>query len=453
MRIKKINCSSARLRPCLHLVLGMLALLVSLAQPSSAAPKTLPTDFNIVLIVIDTLRADHLPAYGYRQSTAPFLSKLAAESVLFKRAIATSSWTSPATASIMTSLYPFQHGVLMGMNSTKKLWKQDPSIKLNRIPEEVTTIAEFLKGAGYRTFGVSDNGNICTAMGFTQGFDHFKTYKNKGAKFVNKTVLGWRTKLKQSPKSFLYLQYMDPHTPYLRHKPWYKNRGNMKDNTVAAYDSEINFLDKKIEALYTALGWDTNTLIIVSSDHGEEFWEHGKLGHGKSLFSEVLHVPLFFYMPKLGFKPQIVSTNVSPIDIAPTLRAMLGLKEDGALSGESLTPFLFGKATPKSERYFLGQVWKQKPDGREVEMTSITYKDWRYITSQTKDWKYPAKVDRINKMLFSLGADPLEQTSIIETHLKIKEQLILQISNMQRTLKKYPQAFSDYDFTQLKGVH
>jgi arylsulfatase A-like enzyme len=142
-------------------------------------------NYNVVLIVIDTLRSDHLPFYGYKKNTAPFMSDLARQSVVFKNAFSASSWTSPATASIFTSLYPFQHGVLLGLMAILKANAEDPSIRVNRIPEEIETLPEVMKKNGFRTYGVSDNLNIGIKQGFTQGFDRFETFNYNGAPRVN----------------------------------------------------------------------------------------------------------------------------------------------------------------------------------------------------------------------------------------------------------------------------
>ena len=140
---------------------------------------------NVVVIVIDTLRADHLPLYGYAHPTTPFLSELARDGIVFDRAYSTSSWTAPATASLFTSLYPFQHGVVTGMVATLRARRLDPTITLNAIPGEATTLPEIMRRAGYRTFGVADNLNICAAEGFDQGFDEFRSYNDRGAAAVN----------------------------------------------------------------------------------------------------------------------------------------------------------------------------------------------------------------------------------------------------------------------------
>ena len=173
-----------------------------------------PARPNIVLVVIDTLRADHLPFYGYPKETTPFLSELAAQGVVFENAYAASSWTSPATASIFTSLYPFQHGVTMGLLAQMQLIKKDPRIKVNRIPKELTTLPEALRINGYRTFGVSDNFNISENQGFGQGFDRFLSFSHRGGQFINEQILQLKKEILAGGKYFLYVHYNDPHRPY-----------------------------------------------------------------------------------------------------------------------------------------------------------------------------------------------------------------------------------------------
>lgn len=153
--------------------------------------------YNIVLIVIDTLRPDHLPFYGYSIDTAPFLNELSAKSVVFENAYAASSWTAPAAASIFTSLYPIQHGVVTGMRAHDIVTEENQSITLNRIPDKLSTIAEVLKGAGFKTYAVADNVNISEEMGFDQGFDKFVNFQYVTAEGVNENLLKWEKDIKK----------------------------------------------------------------------------------------------------------------------------------------------------------------------------------------------------------------------------------------------------------------
>ena len=159
-------------------------------------------NFNIVVIVIDTLRSDKLDAYGYEKVTAPFLTEISKKSILFENSFATSSWTAPSTASIFTSLYPFQHSVLMGLLAQVNAKKIYPDLKLNRIPEEIETMPEVFKNAGYSTFAISDNSNISKKQGFDQGFDKMITKSYKGAGKVNKRLMSWKDEIMKSEKYF-----------------------------------------------------------------------------------------------------------------------------------------------------------------------------------------------------------------------------------------------------------
>ena len=238
---------------------------------------------NIVVIVIDTLRQDHLPFYGYPKDTAPFLSKVAARSVVFENAYSVSSWTAPATASIFTSLNPIQHGVTTGMLATRKLQMINSKIKLNKIPNQLETMPEVLKKAGYKTYAVADNFNISEEEGFDQGFDKFITYNYKTADRVNDTLKKMQKEIKNAGKYFLYIHYMDTHEPYHKRAPWFEESDDPREVKISAYDSEINYVDGKIKEAFEFFGWDENTLVIITSDHGEEFYDHGKWGHGENI--------------------------------------------------------------------------------------------------------------------------------------------------------------------------
>ncbi|GAJ09937.1 unnamed protein product, partial [marine sediment metagenome] len=206
-------------------------------------------------------------------------------------------------------------------------------IRVNRIPEEIITLAEILKEAGYATYSVACNINISRIQGFDQGFDRFQRidyYQDQT--LVNKQLQAWVDEIRSQKKYFLYIHYMDPHQPYHKREPWFgRYRQEARDplsNLVARYDSEINFVDQKIQQMFQRFGWDKNTLMVITSDHGEEFKEHGRLGHGKTLYSEVLHVPLMLYHPGGGIPGKVVDTNVSLVDVAPTITSFVGIPAD-----------------------------------------------------------------------------------------------------------------------------
>jgi len=333
-------------RSLLFLVLVCVSIgVAACSKPEDSRP-------NVVVIVIDTVRADHLPFYGYAKNTAPFLSELATRGTVCETTYSTSSWTAPATASLVTSLYPLQHGVLSGFRATQVRRQTDTRITLDRIPEPVQTVAEVLQDAGYATFAVTDNPNICNEMGFAQGFDRFQNFHDEGAAVVNRAVLAWSRHLESADPYFLYLHYMDPHRPYVNHDPGYQPVGDERRDAIAAYDSEIAFVDGKIRELYEHFGWDENTLLVVTSDHGEEFQEHGGWDHGRTLYGEVLDVPLVFVFPQGVSAVDRLSAGVSILDVMPTIRNFVGLPPSGQDQGISLLAACGGEKLASDRLHF-----------------------------------------------------------------------------------------------------
>jgi len=326
---------------------------VLLASLSASACSSEPPGPNVVLVVIDTLRADHLPFYGYENQTAPYLDSLAARGVVFERAWSTSSWTAPATASIMTGLYPNQHGVTQGMKLVQTMQQEGATtLTLNRIPTAIETVPKLMKSRGYRTFGITDNPNICKEEGFEGGFDRFKNFDYRNAPLVNRTLANWSDKIKSSDGWFVYLHYMDPHFPYYEREPWYqapppghdKNATSEREREIptlrATYDSEINFVDHHIRQALELLEVDEETVIVIVADHGEELMQRSNdKQHEFKLYSELTHVPLVIVHPGAQLTRSRVPHTVSIIDILPTLREIIGAPASSVDAGESLVPY------------------------------------------------------------------------------------------------------------------
>jgi len=346
-------------------------------EATAVGPAAQPP--NIVLIIIDTLRADHLSFYGGLATNTPTLSALAARSALFANAFAASSWTPPATASLHTGLLPFQHGVLSGFHVFREQQKgPTASIMINAIPQEVQTLAELLKEQGYRTFAVTDNINICKAEGFHQGFDRFVNNDYKTAERVNQYVREWADDILSGGKFFLYLHYNDPHHPLNGHFPWYKKSDNSRKNLVSQYDSEIEYVDRKIAEVFRLLRLGDDTLIIFASDHGEEFWDHGGLGHGYNLYNEVLHVPFVFSFPPPDKISGIINHRITTMDLLPTIRDYLGLPANDGLAGRSLLPLLRREAGITDDRYLIAHL-KRKTDGTGAKTSrSVIHAQWKW---------------------------------------------------------------------------
>jgi len=367
-----------------------------------------PVRPNLVLVVIDTLRADRLPFYGYPKETAPFLSELAAQGVVFEKAYAASSWTSPATASIFTSLYPFQHGVTMGLLLQKQLINKDQSIKVNRIPKELTTLPEAFRINGYRTFGVSDNFNISEHQGFGQGFDRLLGFSHRGGQFINEQILKMKKEILAEGKYFLYIHYNDPHRPYRISLEEGEKSGRRLADMKATYDKEIAHVDRCIKELYDEFGWSQNTLLIVTADHGEEMNEKHRYGHGKSLFNTVIHVPLLFYYPQGQiFSGKRLTANVSTMDILPTLISFLDFPRMKGLSGKDLVPEVKGSAKSSSDRFIFSHLHVKSGSRDDNLQKACLYREHKYIyRSPDKHWFYNLKEDpgeRRNR--FSDGRD------------------------------------------------
>ncbi len=379
---------------------------------------------NIVLLVIDTIRPDHLSMYGYEHDTSPFLAELAAKGTLFDCTYSTSSWTSPATASIMTSTYPFQNGVILNLHSIELMQKQQVEIEINRIPDEAETLAEMLQRAGYRTFGLSDNINVSDVMGFDAGFDRFQTESYIGAHKIADIAREWGDDLRDGDSPFfLYLHFMDPHSPYKRHRkmPWFgefaSNRSDVSPEDInarnavvkgqrnpvleVAYDTEIRFLDEELRKLFVDLEILENTLIIVVGDHGEEFWEHGKLGHSHSLYDELLQVPFFLYGPDCGVPVGItVGGDAALIDIVPTVAGRIGITPHESVQGVNLWPVI-RKRKPVGDRTLFAHLVRKKeeiPGDLDLTLFGVITPDSKLIhSSGGKTELYDRATDSLEK--------------------------------------------------------
>lgn len=362
---------------------------------------------NIVLVVLDTVRADHLPPYGYTRDTAPFLSRLARRGVVFDRAFAASSWTSPSVATLFTSVYPFQHGVIWGMRKMR-----EEGYRFNHLPGALETIPEALKKAGYSTFAVSDNINVSPVTRFDAGFDRFESASDASSEAVNKRIKKWRPDLERAKPYFLYIQYMDAHAPYAARGPYFDRfmadglAAGERPDFVAAYDSEIRAMDDRLKGLYETFGWDRDTIVIVTADHGEEFWDRGYGGHAHSLQNELLRVPLI--VSGAGFPPGRVDAPVGLVDVLPTLREIARLPRDPRNEGVSLVPALTGESRQWRDR----TLYSHLVTFAESQVhEAILQGRWKLITT------------RGVSALFDIVADPGEREDVAARHPDVVRRL------------------------------
>jgi len=341
---------------------------------------------NVILIGIDTLRADHLSSYGYFRNTSPNIDKFAEKGVLFRNTFSASSKTTPSFMSMFTSLYPTDHGVLRIISSSRR------DALYTRINDSVKTLAEVLKEQGYVTQALVSTPQLPIEFGFDRGFDKFEV--NMFTDNRNK-LLQW-LKDNKDKKFFVFFHDMGPHDPYDSAQPYntlydpeYKGKittelknipeisdmkgkrtlektvqemniykkevksdfwsnvddKNPKDKDIyhleALYDGEIKFLDDfigKLQGILEEHNLLENTIIIFTADHGEEFFEHGDFIH-RQVYNEILKVPFILASPSLKDKLEI-SEYVSTLDIMPTIMDFLNIPSLEPLRGRSLLPII-----------------------------------------------------------------------------------------------------------------
>jgi arylsulfatase A-like enzyme len=197
---------------------------------------------------------------------------------------------------------------------------------------------------------------------------------------VNRHALLWEKEMRANAPYFLYLHYMDPHAPYLGHAPWYVRGADELKDQMAKYDSEIRTVDERLRDIFSDLSWDENTILIVTADHGEEFLEHGQTGHGKTLYNEVLRVPLLIWSRALALSAQRLPQSVSTLDIMPTVGAMLGLKAPKDLSGVSLWPFSSSAGSP-GPRPLFAELLTSRPGGPDSALRATLWDGWKFIVT------------------------------------------------------------------------
>jgi len=297
--------------------------------------------------MLDTLRADHLSGYGYERQTSPVLDAFAKENLKADFALTAAPWTPASVASMLTGLYPSSHRMMPP--NDRIIAKKG----LTRLSESLQTLPEMLKDLGYATAGVSPNPWITKEFGYTQGFDKFHFIErqpaNKIAESGREILEAWN-KQKLDQPFFLYLHFLDPHDPYsppagydskftgpLQRSPFsYTQDLQAKINL---YDGEINFLDTELGLFFDYLkkrGLYDDLIIVIVSDHGEQFMEHGDERHGYKLFNEEVHIPLFIKTGRTRDKGRVITDTVSTVDILPTLLDLLEQKAPTTLPGVSL---------------------------------------------------------------------------------------------------------------------
>jgi len=379
---------------------------------------------NIILILVDALRADHVGAYGYERNTTPVLDRFARENVLFTRAVSASNWTPVSIASMFTGLYATSHGMVPPTRNTGTA-----HLLSVRLSQKFDTLAEILKRGGYQTAAVMTNPWLKTEFGCAQGFDVY-TYVSRtrgSAKTVTESATRILAKLqKKKTPFFLYLHYMDvhgPHEPFLSYsrlfqEPLRNGRYSTDiEKKLSLYDGNIRFADMKIGEFFEKLRRHNlykDTFIIVIADHGQQFRERGHEGHGDRLYAEETHIPLII---KNGESPHEVRETVSNIDIYSTiLKAVRLAIPENTPSIPLQDERRLRKRTGVMSESFQAFHYKSiiTVDGKKLIMDFGSPYKPEYLSLPVEKIMTGAKVVGV----FDLEKDPLEQTPLNDERLE-----------------------------------
>jgi len=426
---------------------------------------------NVLFVTVDTLRADHLGCYGYRRATSPRIDELAREGVRFEYAIAQWPKTTPSFASMWTSTYAHRNGV---------------TDVRRRIDDRLELLAETFQAEGYRTVGVVTNPNLTAAYNFHQGFDTFVDWTDLGAsraEAVSDFAVEWLETRDDTTPFFLWLHYIDPHTPYDAPAPYgelfvgdpfyvgseraplsterrdglggipptaFLPRGasveeaiDRVDYYVAQYDAEIRYADEHVGRLLDALkklGLEDDTIVVFTSDHGESLGDHGYyFEHGALPYDACLRVPLIVKIPGWSVADSVVDRPVELLDLAPTLVEFLQLRGSERMQGRSLLPLMSGRSDAAADYVFSEGGYSKK------YQRVIRNGRWKLI-------HVPSAFDRgwmqgLPFELYDVATDPGERTNLIEDQPKVAARLESELLRWMESAEPMPGVSASEDVT------
>lgn len=446
------------------LVTGLLGAVFGCQRPP-AAPKHSP----VVLVVIDTLRADYLGSYGFQGEVSPEIDRLAKESLVFERCSAGSPWTKPSVATLFTSTYPEIHHVLTEHGLFRNRAPSARTTETDVLEDSFQTLAEVLRDGGYVSTAFVGNPWISSEMGYAQGFSDFHGDSNtpvpqgelkrpSGSLLEGvRNFLAARAAEPQRP-FFLYLHLMDVHgpydadeadvqavkdspslgpsipmgpaemrrvPPYLRGPQWTSDPANADVRIWRAhYAAGVRSADRQIGALRRALeesGFLDRTLLIVTSDHGEQLYDHKSWDHGYSLLEHQLHVPLVMRLPGHSQARRIPSL-VSLIDVPTTVVGLVGGKRPTEWQGRDLSAALQAGDTPPSANCFASAAkWRPK-----------------LASMRTDRYKLIVGGESKRVQLYDLEKDPEEKQNLAEREADIVHELEAQLSQHRSSMGEKP---------------
>lgn len=412
----------------------------AIADSAPQAPKGAP---NLLIITVDTLRADNLGCYGYFRDTSPNIDALAKEAVLFENCYTPVGQTLPSHTSLFTGVYPREHGV------RTNFFRLDDSqmAALDGVygpSTKILSLASALRAEGYNTAGFVSAEPVKTPGGLSAGFDHwYEPAEDKvTCDVTNKEVFAWLDKKPKEP-FFVWIHYFDPHGPYQPPAPYdtqyqtddelekfrdergFEDKGSkirrepenqkVKDarKEINRYNGEIAYTDKNIGELFKELqtrGLWKDMAVVFTADHGEALGQHGCSGHG-DIWLEHLHIPCIMKAP--GQSPRKESAPMTIVDVVPTLAAL----SPGLPLAKFLKQCTGGNALAQ---YFTPRpIYGEMPSTRKADVTAIIVGDWRYVEDP-----------QFGRHLFNLREDPYELKNVVDEHKDVADRMAEQLKQI-----------------------
>ena len=409
-----------------------------------------PARPNVIVLLVDTLRADFVGAYGAKHPT-PVMDMLAGQGVTFEKAYATSSWTVPSVATLFTGMYPQKHGLTEGIAAAAQVFNQQA------MPEGYVTLAESFKADGYTTFCLTNNSHISETYGYNAGFDFFQMNPFSNGDVLESSLKDWSNALADASAKtgyFLFLHWVDPHHPYEAREPYITNirpnymeqLGRTLDDAGPAglmrmgyfkehpekmevmkdlYNSEVLWTDDSLGRVIKTLPHVGQSLVVFTSDHGEAFSEHDSMVHGVDLYQETVHVPLIMVFPDNRKAGTRIAQPVSLVDLPRTLLSFAKIKPPKDYEGVDLLPLISSGKLAK--RYLYAHLdkaqvhrWKVVYD-KNLKLAIQYATDGQLAKAETNGSEPPERT-----FLFDLDKDPGETKNLLKDEpKKVKELLAL----------------------------
>lgn len=421
----------------------MLLVLVAVALPSwRRFPRGFPfgnTRPDVILITIDALRADHLGVYGYDRPTSPHLDMLAREAGVVRSDISQAPYTKASMASLFTGLFPSSHKAYTISRSFDETMKGSVSRALPQtdvLDPALWTMASAFERAGYQTIGLNTNPFLLKEFGFAKGFQDYEFLSSESelatADEVITRALDCLDHRTAGQPTFMWMHLMEPHSPYTpparvrglfppRTPPrlapqdalsaWIQQQGSLDANFYESlYDGEIRSADEALGALFDGLRkrgiWD-RLVLVITADHGEEFLDHGGFEHSRTLYDEMVHVPLIIKAP--GLTPGVRDVETEAVDLAPTLARAAGADPPAGLAGVDIWPELRGRSS--------GEPWAFAEKPGEIYML------------RTREWKFISNLEAHHE-LYHLTTDPRELKNVAPFDLERTREMRNQLAGI-----------------------